>query len=481
MDERSSKRGINGNSRDTSNTRDTANTRDRNDQTRRRAGCSSTANPSKVAQVRYVEKGKSLRPSGSSTSSGKEVIGSSRRTATNPAKPLTKPRRTLNSSGIQAEKEGTESTKANLMEVGKSSGVSNLRPQRNFNQRPVLRQRENESIGPVTQTASSKYGLKNLRCNTVSDLIPSCSSSDSTVNTRKTTVIKKRISEGGSSSTGKGKKMTAPSSEGLNFGSRKGISISDTRGSRNIPPHRDNSRASVGTVRSVSGYARGRFSRQGNENPRVTNKSPVISPISSRSIDLNSPVTEELYDMMPNSPEEYDIPHSLIIQDGSRRCNVDDMSEVLLALERLEQGEELTQEQIHLLETNLNLSELNIYDHHRDMRLDIDNMSYEELLALEERMGTVSTALTEEALSDSLKRSIYQSAPSDDAADCVNEDKDDTKCCICQEEYVAGDEVGRLQCAHKFHVICIEDWLRLKNWCPFCKESAALSNSSSSP
>lgn len=127
------------------------------------------------------------------------------------------------------------------------------------------------------------------------------------------------------------------------------------------------------------------------------------------------------------------------------------------------------------------LSELNIYDRHRDMRLDIDSMSYEELLALEERMGTVSTALTEEALSDSLKRSIYQSEPSDDAADYVNEEKDDTKCCICQEEYVDGDEVGRLQCVHKFHVLCIEDWLRLKNWCPFCKESASLSNSSSSP
>jgi len=46
-------------------------------------------------------------------------------------------------------------------------------------------------------------------------------------------------------------------------------------------------------------------------------------------------------------------------------------------------------------------------------------------------MGTVSTALTEEALSDSLKRSIYQSVPSDDVADYVNVDKDDIKCCIC--------------------------------------------------
>ncbi|CAN6992283.1 unnamed protein product [Brassica oleracea var. botrytis] len=43
-----------------------------------------------------------------------------------------------------------------------------------------------------------------------------------------------------------------------------------------------------------------------------------------------------------------------------------------------------------------------------DMRLDIDNMSYEELLALGDKMGTVSTALSEEALLRSLQKSIYQ-------------------------------------------------------------------------
>lgn len=47
-------------------------------------------------------------------------------------------------------------------------------------------------------------------------------------------------------------------------------------------------------------------------------------------------------------------------------------------------------------------------------------------------MGSVSTALTEEALSKCLKRSFYKSAPSDDTAESSNEDKDDTKCSICQ-------------------------------------------------
>lgn len=47
-------------------------------------------------------------------------------------------------------------------------------------------------------------------------------------------------------------------------------------------------------------------------------------------------------------------------------------------------------------------------------------------------MGTVSTALTEEALSGCLKRSFYQPSPSDDAAKTCTEDDDDTKCSICQ-------------------------------------------------
>ncbi|CAL5206422.1 unnamed protein product [Lathyrus oleraceus] len=457
--------------------RETANTRD--DQNRSRAGCSTAANP--PVQKRFSEKVKTLRPSTQSSSGGKELVGSSRRTPANPAKPLKEPRRTLSSSGLPAEEKGRESTNVIRAEVGKSGAVSNSRSQRNFNQRPGLRQRETESIGPVTQAVSSKYGLRNLRCNTISDAIPSsCSSSDSILNRRKTTVIKMRSSEGESSSTLKGKKMTGSSLERLNCGSRSGRSSSDTRGSRNIPPLRDNSRASVRTERMISGYARGRFSKHGNENSKENNESRDVLPISPHSIDLNSPVTEEFRGVMPMSPEEYSTPHSLIIQDGSRCYNMDGISEVLLALERMEQDEELTHEQMDLLETNSILDGLSFYDTHRDMRLDVDDMSYEELLALEERMGTVSTGLSEEALSDSLKKCVYESTPSDDAADCVDEDNDDIKCCICQEEYVVGDEIGRLQCSHKYHVDCVQEWLKLKNWCPMCKESATLSNSSSS-
>jgi hypothetical protein len=150
--------------------------------------------------------------------------------------------------------------------------------------------------------------------------------------------------------------------------------------------------------------------------------------------------------------------------------NLDGIAEVLSALERIEQDEEY--EQLLVLETSLFLNGLNFHDHHRDMRLDIDNMSYEELLVLEERMGTVSTALTDEALSKCLETSIYQSVPHEHVTMRSDKSKDDVKCSICQEEYADGDEVGKLRCDHKYHTVCVNQWLRLKNWCPICKSPA---------
>ncbi|KAG2279571.1 hypothetical protein Bca52824_050791 [Brassica carinata] len=96
-------------------------------------------------------------------------------------------------------------------------------------------------------------------------------------------------------------------------------------------------------------------------------------------------------------------------------------------------------------------------------------MSYEELLALGDKMGTVSTALSEEALLRSLQKSIYQET---DGTSPNSLNKDDIKCSICLEEYVDGDEVGSMPCEHMFHVSCVQQWLRMKNWCPICKTSA---------
>lgn len=105
------------------------------------------------------------------------------------------------------------------------------------------------------------------------------------------------------------------------------------------------------------------------------------------------------------------------------------------------------------------------HDRHRAMRLDVDNMSYEELLALEERIGNVNTGLSEETISVNMKQRKHGSVRGRSSSNLE-------PCCICQEEYTAGDIMGMLNCGHEFHTNCIKQWLVLKNTCPICKMTA---------
>ncbi|KAJ8511428.1 hypothetical protein OPV22_001862 [Ensete ventricosum] len=107
----------------------------------------------------------------------------------------------------------------------------------------------------------------------------------------------------------------------------------------------------------------------------------------------------------------------------------------------------------------------NLFDEHHDMRLDIDNMSYEDLLALEERIGNVNTGLSEGAISRCLMETIY-------CSDQTPGDHEKGRCTICLETYKGNDCLGRVNCGHDFHAACIKKWLLIKNACPICKASA---------
>uniref|UniRef100_A0ACD5V1N2 Uncharacterized protein n=3 Tax=Avena sativa TaxID=4498 RepID=A0ACD5V1N2_AVESA len=133
------------------------------------------------------------------------------------------------------------------------------------------------------------------------------------------------------------------------------------------------------------------------------------------------------------------------------------LMEIRNALEMIQRGENVRFESIFY-------GGVEIHDRHRDMRLDIDNMSYEELLALEERIGNVSTGLNEEDVMKLLKQRKFSSWR---LASMEYE-----PCCICQEEYVDGDDLGTLHCGHDFHAGCIRQWLVVKNMCPICKNTA---------
>ena len=87
----------------------------------------------------------------------------------------------------------------------------------------------------------------------------------------------------------------------------------------------------------------------------------------------------------------------------------------------------------------------------------VDNMSYEELLALEERMGNVSKGLTKEQIDKLPRDKFSKSKYADD------------KCIICQYEFKNYEKVIALSCKHCFHPDCIEEWLKNQKACPYCK------------
>ncbi|XP_062091031.1 E3 ubiquitin-protein ligase MBR2 isoform X2 [Humulus lupulus] len=149
--------------------------------------------------------------------------------------------------------------------------------------------------------------------------------------------------------------------------------------------------------------------------------------------------------------------------EGRRRL----ISEIRQVLHAMRRGENLQVEDYMLFDPFVYHGMAEMHDRHRDMRLDVDNMSYEELLALEERIGDVSTGLSEEMVLKLMKQRKYEPIS-------VEVGPDPEPCCICQEEYADGDDVGALDCGHDFHTDCVKQWLMQKNLCPICKTTGLL-------
>ncbi|KAJ8532346.1 hypothetical protein K7X08_012269 [Anisodus acutangulus] len=114
-----------------------------------------------------------------------------------------------------------------------------------------------------------------------------------------------------------------------------------------------------------------------------------------------------------------------------------------------------------------------VVDQHRDMRLDIDRMSYEELLALEEQIGSVTTGLSEEAIVTKLKTRIFLSSKTPCARESVAcQDHKTDFCVVCQIDYDDQEKIAILECGHEYHLECVKKWLVMKNTCPICKSTA---------
>ncbi|KAL5203072.1 hypothetical protein ABZP36_014024 [Zizania latifolia] len=126
------------------------------------------------------------------------------------------------------------------------------------------------------------------------------------------------------------------------------------------------------------------------------------------------------------------------------------------------------EEEIMMFRTRLLLGRMGMHDQYQGWRLDVDNMTYEELLDLEDRIGYVSTGLHEDEITRSLRMVKYSSFNPKHFATEV-----ERNCSICQEEFEANDEAGKLNCGHSYHVHCIKQWLSRKNTCPVCKTAVS--------
>ena len=90
---------------------------------------------------------------------------------------------------------------------------------------------------------------------------------------------------------------------------------------------------------------------------------------------------------------------------------------------------------------------------------DVDNMTYEELLALEEKMGNVKKGFSDKEKYN-LPVVVYSKKWFKNQDNCV----------ICLNDFQEKEKVMKLGCDHIFHVDCMKDWLENNKKCPLCKK-----------
>ncbi|KAK9136470.1 hypothetical protein Syun_015800 [Stephania yunnanensis] len=100
--------------------------------------------------------------------------------------------------------------------------------------------------------------------------------------------------------------------------------------------------------------------------------------------------------------------------------------------------------------------------------VDPDELSYEELLALGEVVGTESRGLS---------RDTIASLPSINYKVPTNQDGNTDQCVVCRLDYEDGETLTLLPCKHSYHPECINNWLQINKVCPVCSAEVSTSES----
>ncbi|CAN6175075.1 unnamed protein product [Urochloa humidicola] len=98
----------------------------------------------------------------------------------------------------------------------------------------------------------------------------------------------------------------------------------------------------------------------------------------------------------------------------------------------------------------------------REDNVDPDNMSYEQLQALGEAVGTQSRGLSDDLIS--------YLEPFRHKCTFFSRKKNNEECVICKTTYRSRQKMIRLPCSHCYHANCITRWLKINKACPVCNE-----------
>ncbi|CAH1423660.1 unnamed protein product [Lactuca virosa] len=104
--------------------------------------------------------------------------------------------------------------------------------------------------------------------------------------------------------------------------------------------------------------------------------------------------------------------------------------------------------------------------------VDPDELSYEELLALGEVVGTESRGLSADSIS-SLRSVVYKIQN--------NQNGSSDTCVICRLDYEDGENLILLSCKHSYHSECITNWLQINKVCPVCSTEVSTSSGTGTP
>ncbi|CAI2376575.1 unnamed protein product [Moneuplotes crassus] len=97
-------------------------------------------------------------------------------------------------------------------------------------------------------------------------------------------------------------------------------------------------------------------------------------------------------------------------------------------------------------------------DRNHGMQVDIDNMNYDQILELQNNIGSVSKGYSQEEIEAIPITYSFPEEPSN--------------CPICLDDIESGAPILSISCRHEFHLDCLQKSLESNKECPICKEEA---------